>query len=310
MTSVLILLATYNGERFLSQQLDSLYLQENVDFHILARDDGSKDGTLNLLRKYSRDKGKMTIIEGDNVGAAVCFFKLIQYAVESMQKYDYYAFCDQDDVWYSDKLDRAVRCLGASDNPLKLYFSMAKLCDANDNIIGLTNLSHYIGFYTVFFSNPALGCTQVLTYDLLKMGLVVPYIDCYGTQKKRALLHDEWIYDIASFADAFMVFDNHPTMNYRQHGANVTTYKKSWFLKYKLVITRAKEYYKARYQEAWLLKKYENMFSKEKQDYLNMFCYYRDSWYKTFQCACKVKIKGRSFIDRILFKAMILTRIF
>ena len=310
MTSVLILLATYNGERFLIQQLDSLYAQENVDFHILARDDGSGDTTLDVLHNYSQNYGRMTIIEGENVGAACSFFSLIKYAVEKLPRYDYYAFCDQDDVWYNDKLSRAVKCLEPSVNPLKLYFSMASLCDADNLIIGKTSLPRDIGFQTVFFNNPALGCTQVLSYDLLCMGLDIPYIKSYDTKKKRAILHDAWIYDIASFADAFMVCDDRPSMNYRQHGSNVTTYKKTCVQKYKIVIRNIKRYYKTRYQEAWLIKKYEGRFCKEKRDYLNMFCHYKDNWFRTLQCAAIAKIKCRTLADRILFRFMIVLRFF
>lgn len=307
---VLILLSTYKGERFLDQQLDSLYAQVDIDFHILARDDGSGDATLGILHDYFNKYGRMTIIEGENVGAACSFFALIKYAIEELPRYDYYAFCDQDDVWYNDKLSRAVKCLEPSANPLKLYFSMANLCDADNNIIGKTALPRDIGYQTVFFNNPALGCTQVLSYDLLCMGLDVPYIIGYDTNKQRAILHDAWIYDVASFTDAFMVCDDQPSMNYRQHGSNVTTYKKSWFQKYKLVIKNIKKYRNARYQESWLLKKYDDRFNKEKRDYLNMFCHYKDNWLKTLLCAFKANLKCRALADRILFRLMIITRTF
>lgn len=307
---VLILLSTYNGERFLDQQLDSIYAQENVDYHILARDDGSSDTTLDVLHNYSQNYGRMTIIEGENVGAACSFFSLIKYAVDKMPRYDYYAFCDQDDVWYNDKLARAVRCLQSSSNLLKLYFSMANLCDADNKIIGKTSMPRDIGYHTVFFNNPALGCTQVLSYDLLCMGLDVPYIISHDTKKQRALLHDAWIYDVASFTDAFMMCDDRTSMSYRQHGSNVTTYKKSWFQKYKFVIKNINKYRNARYQESWLLKKYEDRYSEEKRDYLNMFCHYKDNWFKTVLCAFKANLKCRALADRVLFRLMIVTRTF
>ena len=307
---VLILLSTYNGERFLDQQLDSIYAQENVDYHILARDDGSSDTTLDVLHNYSQNYGRMTIIEGENVGAACSFFSLIKYAVDKMPRYDYYAFCDQDDVWYNDKLARAVRCLQSSSNLLNLYFSMANLCDADNKIIGKTSMPRDIGYHTVFFNNPALGCTQVLSYDLLCMGLDVPYIISHDTKKQRALLHDAWIYDVASFTDAFMMCDDRTSMSYRQHGSNVTTYKKSWFQKYKFVIKNINKYRNARYQESWLLKKYEDRYSEEKRDYLNMFCHYKDNWFKTVLCAFKANLKCRALADRVLFRLMIVTRTF
>lgn len=296
--------------KFLKEQLDSLYAQEGVDFHILVRDDESRDDTVNLLRKYHSEKGKMTILEGKNVGAARSFYALIKHAVEKMPHYDYYALCDQDDVWYPNKLRRAVDCLAPSDNPLKMYFSMANLSDAENNIIGKTSVPRIIGYKTVFFSNPALGCTQVISYELLKFGLDVPYITDFSTKSQRALLHDAWLYDIASYTDAFMICDDQPSMNYRQHGNNVTTYKKSLINKYKLVIKNIKKYNNARFQEALLLRTYKDLYNKQKRDYLEIFCSYRENWFNTIRCATKADLKSRSFVDGVIFRIMILCRFF
>ena len=101
---VLILVSTYNGEKYLPEQLDSLYAQEGVDIHILVRDDGSKDNTIGILKNYQGSKGKMTIIEGENIGAGQSFLALINEATTNYPDYDYYAFCDQDDVWYGNKV--------------------------------------------------------------------------------------------------------------------------------------------------------------------------------------------------------------
>ena len=106
MKKVLVLLSTYNGEKYLREQLDSVLSQEGVDVSLLIRDDGSKDGTINILKEYSA-KLNVDYYEGANRGPSESFHDLLLHA----QGYDYYAFCDQDDDWHKDKLRTAVERL-------------------------------------------------------------------------------------------------------------------------------------------------------------------------------------------------------
>ena len=77
METVQVLMSTYNGERFLKQQLDSILSQRGVNVYLLVRDDGSKDGTLSILNDYSKKYTNIEIIEGNNIGACKSFFELI-----------------------------------------------------------------------------------------------------------------------------------------------------------------------------------------------------------------------------------------
>ena len=95
MKKVQVLLSTYNGEKYLKEQLDSIIAQKGVDVHILARDDGSKDDTIKILEGYEN----IDIIKGSNIGVCKSFFELINKSGE----YDYYSFADQDDVWDCDR---------------------------------------------------------------------------------------------------------------------------------------------------------------------------------------------------------------
>src|SRR5690349_9818208 len=103
----MLLLATYNGGRFLGKQLDSLALQTVNDIDILVSDDGSTDGTLELLaeRQPAWSKGDMRLVTGPKKGFAENFRHLVRLAGDN---HAFYAFCDQDDVWHSDKLSRAL----------------------------------------------------------------------------------------------------------------------------------------------------------------------------------------------------------
>ena len=103
---VVILMATYNGGSYLSQQLDSILAQTHKNWKLLVRDDCSTDNTMDILKKYKEKDERIAILDNKAINLKTIgnFFELIQCAPDS----DYYALCDQDDYWYPDKLKRAV----------------------------------------------------------------------------------------------------------------------------------------------------------------------------------------------------------
>ena len=118
MPTVNIILATYNGSKFIRRQLDSLLSQTYPNLAIYIRDDGSQDGTVDILRDYiARNKTdrKIVLLEShnQNLGCPASFYQILR----ECEAADYYAFCDQDDVWYSDKIQWAVESLkGSQEN--------------------------------------------------------------------------------------------------------------------------------------------------------------------------------------------------
>ena len=106
---VLVLMSVYNGEKYLKEQLDSILGQKGCDVMLLIRDDGSVDGSAEILQKYfdSGQKAKFyPAIGGKNIGAVQSFFELL-YAARDLPC-DYIALADQDDIWKEDKLAAAV----------------------------------------------------------------------------------------------------------------------------------------------------------------------------------------------------------
>ena len=108
MRSVIVLLSTYNGERYLRQQIDSLLNQKNVSLRILARDDGSNDATMSILKEYADKHDIFSYYQGENCGPAKSFLDLISKA----EKADYYALCDQDDIWEINHLEVLLSNIG------------------------------------------------------------------------------------------------------------------------------------------------------------------------------------------------------
>ena len=118
-----VLLSTYNGARYIQQQLDSLFAQTYANMTIYIRDDGSTDNTLSLIIPYLSRKEKQIILldnrEKLNIGYMKSFWLLLKESGDA----DYYAFCDQDDVWLPDKIEAGVRALSKKDPSIPLLFS-------------------------------------------------------------------------------------------------------------------------------------------------------------------------------------------
>lgn len=113
---VCVLMSTYNGEKFLEEQLESIFNQKGVEILLLVRDDASTDKTVEILRKF-RNKylGQMVILEGkNNIGWRASFLTLLYKAKE--YSCPYYAFSDQDDVWLENKLYSACKCISERQN--------------------------------------------------------------------------------------------------------------------------------------------------------------------------------------------------
>lgn len=222
MVDVLVMLSTYNGERYIKEQLDSLYKQKNVNIYIVIRDDGSTDGTVNILKEYKSKYGKMTVSVEDNIGCKRSFYKLIQMASTMEKSFDYYAFCDQDDVWDDDKLISAVKMLEQSNNEYRLYYSAARCVDNDMNLVKVLPINTGDSLASIIISSHSLGCTQVFNKAVLLKAnhineIILPSISVgdYIPQ------HDTWVLVTAKSLGGYIFYDSDSHINYRQHAGNV-----------------------------------------------------------------------------------------
>ncbi len=206
---VAVLLSTFNGELFLKEQLDSILIQQHVDVHLFARDDGSTDNTCALLHEYASSSECMQVERGANLGVVGSFFKLLENAGND---FDFYAFADQDDVWMPDKLSAAVEILHQTHKP-GMYYSRLEFVDENLHPLGKSAIPANTGFHNALVQNQATGCTVVLNKTARD-------IVCEKLPK-WALMHDWWCYLVVS-AFGYVVFDPISHILYRKHGNNVT----------------------------------------------------------------------------------------
>lgn len=295
---ICVLLSTYNGEKYLEEQLESLRRQEGVELKILVRDDGSKDRTHEILNKW-QDKGLLTWYTGENKGPAQSFMDLLYNAPEA----DYYAFCDQDDVWLPDKLKVAAEKLEEISNVNSIptmYFSTTMLVDAQLNEIGINKINYNFSFGEALLRNPATGCTMVINRVLQK----------YLINRKPDFvsMHDSWAYRVCLALNGQIVYDPTSHILYRQHGNNVVGGKKSFWRTIKRRFNSFKNGIKGERLKtaASILNCYRNELSQHKIDILTNLINYKSSFKSKIRLIFTPDIKTTSLDGRLAFIIAIL----
>lgn len=221
MNKVQILMSTYNGEKYLKEQIDSILNQEDVEISLLIRDDGSTDKTTTILENIAKENKNVTYYISENLGAARSFMDLVNQSKEA----DYYAFADQDDVWNSKKIISAIEKIeNVSDNP-SLYISALEVVDEKLNTIEIKKVSGNLCLEGEMAKNFATGCTMVFNKklcDIIKM-----YNPTY------IIMHDSWITRVCYAVGGNIVIDENTYIKYRQHENNVVGYDDEGFKKFK-----------------------------------------------------------------------------
>ncbi len=250
MNSIVVLLSAYNGSKFLKEQLDSLEAQVGVEMSILVRDDGSTDGTQELLDRLG--KKRLTWYQGENLGPALSFMELVYDAPQA----DYYAFCDQDDVWMPDKLITAIKKL--KEGNADFYYSSYTTVDSELNVLQENVHHHHKDALGASLVNlEVTGCTVVFTNRLLN--------EIRYYRPHYIMMHDSWVYKIALALGYNVVYDPHAHIYYRQHNNNVVGDKKSIIKRWQSRYNRwVKDITNNRYKEAEeLYRGYEDLMTNE-----------------------------------------------
>lgn len=217
-----ILLATCNGEPYLAEQLDSIAAQSFPNWQVRASDDGSTDGTLGLLEAYQRKwgSGLLSLQAGPAKGFAANFLSMV--CADGFSA-DYYAYCDQDDIWEADKLQRALEWLQTvpADVPA-LYCSRTRLVDVNNRAIGYSPLFKKAPcFENALVQNVGGGNTMVFNHAARSLL-------CTAGDHVNVVSHDWWTYLVVAGCGGVVHYDAVPSLRYRQHGDNLIGMNSTW----------------------------------------------------------------------------------
>jgi glycosyltransferase involved in cell wall biosynthesis len=218
---VVVLLATFNGARYLRQQLDSIAAQSHRNWQLVVADDGSCDDTLAIVQSFSEQHpDRVRIVRAGPVGSArENFFRLLRVAGPA----PYFAFCDQDDVWTVDKLERLVqRCHqveGQHRGRSCLVYSDLTVVDAQLGLLNPSFLNQVrarpqdITYKTLLAENAVPGCAMLFNAALADIFRASEF------DSTRAIMHDWWIALLASTVGEISYVPT-PLVSYRQHATN------------------------------------------------------------------------------------------
>ncbi len=210
---IAVLLSTYDGAPYLGDQLASFLAQTCPDWTLLWRDDGSQDGTPEIMASWMRGggRGRCGVVgPSGRLGPTPSFMALLRAAGDA----ELVAFADQDDVWLPDKLARGAAALGAvPPGTPALYCARQVLVDAGLGQLGVSAPIRPLGFPAALTQNVATGCTVMM--NRIAAALIA------GSEPPSTSLHDWWSYLVVAAAGGRLIVDPEPVVLYRQHAGNL-----------------------------------------------------------------------------------------
>lgn len=219
---VCILLATYNGEKYVGEMIDSILNQDYENFVIVLSDDASSDSTPEILEEYAQRYSQKVILyhSGMHFG---CAQKHFMHLLRQFSDYPHIMFCDQDDIWHKDKISKTMKKMVEleKDNDISvpiLVHTDLRVVDSNLNEIApsfckYSNLNgNRLAVNQLLVQNVVTGCTVMINNSLAKLG-------CRSFDEDQMLMHDWWLALLAATCGVAAFLDE-PTIDYRQHANN------------------------------------------------------------------------------------------
>lgn len=213
--TVAVIMSTYNGGKYLPEQLDSILAQEGVNVELFIRDDGSTDNTRAVLSDYEHSHSNIHVQCGENLGFAVSFINTLL----SAPQFKYYAFSDQDDYWKKEKLAAGVKAIRQAEaqrgeNTPVLYHCNLYITDEKLNIKRKTNMHKRVKTLEglTLRRSTISGCTMVMNAALREVVRLSP---------NPVREHDNYIQSLCIFMKGTAVCDPEAYILYRQHSRNV-----------------------------------------------------------------------------------------
>ena len=219
---IVVLLAAYNGEKYIREMIDSVLGQDYKNFNLVLSDDGSTDGTKDILEEYAKNYPDIVTHyqSGQRFGSAQKHF---MHLLDAFHDAQYVMFCDQDDVWHADKISKTLTRMKEleadnKDVPILVHTDL-RVVDANLKVTSKSfcksmNLrGKETAFNRFLVQNVVTGCTMMVNRCLVNLAVS-------SNKEQEVIMHDWWIALIAS-AFGVIGYISEPTIDYRQHGKNV-----------------------------------------------------------------------------------------
>ena len=299
MRKVQVILSSYNGEKYIRQQIDSILEQKDVEVKLLVRDDGSTDNTPSILEEYEK-KELISVIYGCNIGIYKSFMTLLDYC----EMADYYAFSDQDDVWLDDKLISAIIQLENKSKDIPLLYCSA--LQRVDEQLNAGKIQKFVGLKTNIYSalvrERLAGCTFVINNTL-------KYLLKGSSKLNIDYAHDSWTVLVCYACGGNVVYDETPHILFRRYGTNASIDGGN----IKKRIEHEFRYFSRCRNQRYEVVKELLEFQKDKvveQDFLNEILSYKKGIHKTVELAFNRNLDCGIKISNLITRIAILARCF
>lgn len=299
---IVVLMSTYNGEKYLRTQIDSILNQEGCDVDLVVRDDGSTDSTIDILQEYMSE-GKLLWYKGTNLKPAKSFWDLLLNSGE----YHYYCFSDQDDVWDNDKIITGIERIKNDEFP-SMYYCNSRLIDEDGRLIGSNTYkasgmdTARTNLLTVLCTGGALGCTMIMNRHLVKA------IKTKNLTPDKLIMHDCFIQGLCKSMDGNVVYDQSTHMGYRQHASNVVGRKKGLInaLKYRTEFLTRKGNVSIADHAQEILDMYLDYIPQNNIKTIKKVACYKNNLYCRLRLALSGELKCRSIADSLFVRISLL----
>ena len=291
---VAVVLSTYNGEKYVREQLDSILNQTYKNIEIVVRDDGSKDSTVEIIKEYQKKNKNIKLVTGENLGFIKSFFELLKIADA-----DYYAYADQDDIWMENKIELAVNSLNElDDSKPNMVFGNSDYYDENMNLIGPGEKHRVYSFNRALFECVGQGMT--MTINSKTRDLIV------NNPPKNCFFHDWWTYLIC-IGLGNVAYNDVTTVKYRRMKTNATSEGQGyikllvWRLKNLLVKNGFKDIKRLMINFKEI---YQNELSEENRKTIELFSEEKYNFIKALKKAFYPKRLRRRWVDDLMLRAI------
>ncbi|MBR0249717.1 MAG: glycosyltransferase, partial [Synergistaceae bacterium] len=292
--SVAVIMSTYNGEKYLSEQIDSILAQKDVHVELFIRDDGSTDNTRNIISDYAEHHRNIHVSYGTNVGFARSFIQELLVA----SGFEYYAFSDQDDFWLEDKLIKAVEAIKREEamNISKIpviWHSNLYVSDASLNIIRKTKLHTRVrSLESLIFRRSIPGCTTVMNSEARNLA---------GHKYISALIssrgHENCIFYILYLMGGKVICSPEAYIYYRQHSHNTIgspiTFKARIIREYKKLFKWQHGSEAGAAQK--ILQEYADELNPKARKTLTLIASHKDNWISRLRIVLSPKFRTGDF---------------
>ena len=291
---VAVLISTYNGEKYLEEQLNSILNQTYKNIEIVIRDDGSKDSTIDIIKKYQEKYDNIILKEGTNIGFIKSFFQLLAFA-----NADYYAFCDQDDSWLENKIELAVNELNKADNNKpNMVFGTSDYYDENMQLISKGEEHKIFSFKNSLYECVAQGMTMTINHVAKEM--IIENIP------QKCLFHDWWTYMICS-GQGNIFYNDTTVVKYRRFAKNATAegqniFRVFWWRIEKLIGDSGIA--DIRIQQLEYKRLFYNKLSDENKKILDLFVQEKYNFFKAIRKAFYPKRIRRKLVDDLMVRVL------